>query len=118
MTYQRLRVLEQDGIHVVHFNERQLIDLLTIEGVGQEMYRLSSDPQCMGLLVNFAGVEGLSTSMLGKLIMVNKRMMARGGKLVLCEIKPQLREVFTLASLDRILTIRDTETAALSVLES
>lgn len=114
--YQRISVIEKDDIQIVHFNENRLLDLLVIENVGQELYRLSSEANCAKLLLSFAEVESLSTSMLGKLIMLNKRMKAHGGKLVLCAIKPQIREVFAMTNLDRILDIRENEALGLATL--
>ncbi len=48
--------------------------------------------------------------MLGKLITLNSRMKAKGGQLKLCELRPEIMELFTLTNLTKIFDIRGDET--------
>jgi anti-anti-sigma regulatory factor len=51
--------------------------------------------------------------MLGKLLMVKRRMESKGGKLKLCNLDPEVLEAFRSTNLDHILDIRDSELDAL-----
>ena len=59
----------------------------------------------VGLLLNFGNVEYMSSAALGKLITLNKKVQAAGGKLILCNIDPQIREVFEITKLDKLFVI-------------
>ena len=65
------------------------------------------------LLLNFNNVEYLSSAALGKLITLNKKLQAAGGRLILCNIDPQIYEVFEITKLDRFFNIQKEEQAAL-----
>ena len=58
-------------------------------------------------------MEYLSSAALAKLITLNKKLQAAGGKLILCNIDPQIREVFEITRLNKLFTIHDEEQAAL-----
>lgn len=77
------------------------------------MYDLAAQEDCANLLLNFSGVGFLSSSVLGKLITLNKRMKAKGGQLKLCEMKPEIYELFTLTNLTKIFDIRTDETGGM-----
>ena len=48
-----------------------------------------------------------------KLLMLGKEMESKGGKLILCEIGPEIQEVFATTKLNRIFDIRESEADAL-----
>jgi anti-anti-sigma regulatory factor len=51
--------------------------------------------------------------MLGKLLMLRKLMAAKGGRMILCEIAPDIERVFVDTKLTQIFEIMDTEAEAL-----
>jgi anti-sigma B factor antagonist len=65
------------------------------------------------LLLNFANVEYLSSAALGKLMTLNKKVKAAGGELRLANIKPEIKEVFSITKLDKMLKIFNSEQDAL-----
>ena len=65
------------------------------------------------LLLNFGNVEYLSSAALGKLITLNKKLQAVGGRLILCNIDPQIYEVFEITKLDKFFNIQKEEQTAL-----
>ena len=111
--FRHIEVRRNGAVHVVHFREHKILNDMVIEKVGEEMFSVAADEECKNLLLNFSNVGFLSSSVLGKLITLNKRMKAKDGKLKFCELKPEIRELFTLTSLDRIFDIKDDETGGL-----
>ena len=111
--YRHLGVWRQGDVVVVRFGEHRILDERAIDILGDELYAVAEQEGCRNLLLNFSSVDRLSTVMLGKLLMVNKKMEAKGGKLRLCAIGPEIREVFNTTKLDRILDIRENEAEAL-----
>lgn len=93
-------------------NDKLVGDLIT--EAAEELYWVAAQADCLKLLIKLSGIPRLSTEMFGKLIVVNKRMEQKGGRLKICEACPWVREVFAITKLDQILDIRDTEDEALA----
>lgn len=64
------------------------------------------------VVVNLKEADYISSSGLRILLEVAKNMQAKDGKLVLCEVQPQVRQIIRLAGFDKILTILPTEADA------
>lgn len=69
------------------------------------------------VVLDFKAVEYLSSAALGKLVSLEKKMNLAKGKLVLCNIRKDIYEVFKLLQLGKVLTIcSDLDEAAWEVL--
>ena len=111
--YHHLGVWKHGDSTVVRFGDHRILDELTVKKIIDEIFGVATAVKCHHLIVNFSGVNGLSTLMLGKLLMLRKIMAAKGGKLVLCEIAPDIECVFVETKLTQILEITETESDAL-----
>lgn len=100
-------------VTVASFRDQKILDDLVIQQLGEELYRVAESEDCDSLLLNFSGVAFLSSSALGKLITLNKRVKAGGGQLRLCEMHPKILELFTLTGLDKLFDIKLDEIAGL-----
>ena len=98
---------------VVSFLDKNIHDFLAITEWGDELMAVVGRPDCSKLVLNLSGVKFLSGGALAKLLSVNRILVAKGGLLRLCELFPDVREVFRITKLDLILGIRDTEAEAL-----
>ena len=78
-----------------------------------DLFRLVDELGRRKILLNFGNVEFLSSAALGKLITMNRKVQAVRGKLVLCNISREIREVFEITKLDKLFTILPDEQAAL-----
>jgi anti-anti-sigma factor len=103
------RVGEQGDVIVVRLGEDSVCDDLAVNGIIDRLYRVAERADCRRLVVNFAGVTRISSVMLGKLLVLRKKMEAEQRKLTLCQVEPQVQEVFAKTRLDQILDIRDSE---------
>ena len=112
--YHYLEISRRDETVVVRFRDSKLIDELAIVKVGKELFALAAEPDGRHLLLNFAGVDYLSSSFLSKLLSLRRRMEKKQGKLKLCEICPEVRDVFAITKMDTILDIVETEEKALA----
>ena len=93
----------------VRFTDRKLADLPSVDVVGQQLFTLVDDQRRRNLLLNFAAVEYLSSAALLKLMTLRKKLLAAGGKLVLCGVTPQIYEVFAVTKLDKLFLMRADE---------
>ncbi len=110
----RLEVNEVNDVTVVHFQERKIIEDIGIHELSQELYRLVDVENRKKLVLNFSSVQFLSSTALGTLIKLYKKLRTRGGSMVLCAIKPEILQVFEICNLDRIFTIKEDEADALA----
>ena len=95
MDYRHIEVSKQAGVYIVRFLDARILNDAVIERIGRELYDLAAREDCANLLLSFAGVDSLSSSVFGKVITLNKRMRVKGGVLKLCEMKPEILELFT-----------------------
>jgi len=112
--YRRLDVSEIGDVTVVRFRDPKIIEDLNIQELGNEMFRLVEEEGRRILLLNFSTVDFLSSAALGKLITLDKKVKAHGGKMMLSNIRPEIFEVFQITKLTRLFDIRDDEADALA----
>ena len=110
---QRITVEDVGDVAVVHFVDKKILDEQNIQMIGDDLFRLVDELGRRKILLNFGNVEFLSSAALGKLITMNRKVQAVRGKLVLCNIDPQIYEVFEITKLDRFFNIQKEEQAAL-----
>lgn len=112
--YRHIEVNEVGDVTVVRFRDRKLIEDIRIQELGQELFGLVDSENRDKLLLNFSQVEFLSSSALGKLITLDKKMKSNSGSMKLSNIRPEIFEVFNITKLDRLFDIRDDEADALA----
>ena len=109
----RIEVEEIDDVSVVEFVDKRILDEQNIQLIGDQLFELVDDLGKKKLLLNFANVEYLSSAALGKLMTLNKKVKQAGGELRLANIKSEIREVFSITKLDKMLKIFNSEQDAL-----
>ena len=110
--HRRLEVEDIGDVTVVNFIDEK-IEEQNIQAIGEELFHLVDELGRRNILLNLDNVEYLSSAALGKFITLNKKVQAAGGKLVLCNIDPQIREVFEITKLDKLFLICGDEQEAL-----
>jgi anti-sigma B factor antagonist len=111
--HERLDVSEVGDVTVVRFVDRRILDATSIEELGVELFALIEQENRKKLLLNFAGVEFLSSAALNKLIILEKKARRIAGKLKLSNLKPEIYEVFVITRLHQLFDIKDEEKEAL-----
>lgn len=110
----RIQVTEADGVQVIRFTDRQLFDERTVrEAADQVLGALPNDGSPIRLVLDFTDVNLVSSTLLSKLILLQRRVAGSGGKLRLCEMSPVIQQVFRTANLDRLFSIDRDQRAAL-----
>jgi anti-sigma B factor antagonist len=109
----RIQVSEEEGALVVSFRDRLLFDDRTVREVSEQLNAsLPNDGNPIKIVLDFTGVDLISSSLLGKLILLQRRVDGSGGKLRLCELSPTVQSVFKTSNLDRLFgLVRDRRAA-------
>jgi anti-sigma B factor antagonist len=110
---QRLEVEDIGDVTVVNFTDKKILDEQNIQLIGEQLFRLVDELGRRKLLLNFGNVEYLSSAALGKFITLNKKVNAAGGRLILCNIDPQIYEVFEITKLNKLFNIKKDEQSAM-----
>ena len=113
-TYRRITINEVDDISVVRFVDKKIVDSGSIEQLGEELNALVLVDKRAKILLNFDNVEFMSSAALNKLISLNNKVKAANGRLKLCSLRAEIKEVFTITKLDRVFDLRKTELDAIS----
>ena len=82
-----------DDIVVARCIVPRLSDEQNIEALGQELLLLVGKYECRRLILNLADVEYMTSSMIGKLIRVHRQLHRDGGKLVLSDLHPTVKDI-------------------------
>ena len=111
---QRLEIQEIGDVTVLRFRDPRITHPLEIEELGRQLYRVLEVKHCAKLVIDFSPVEFLSSATIGKLISLNHKVKVCKSALRLCNLRPQIRDVFHLCNLDRVFDIREDQAAALA----
>jgi anti-sigma B factor antagonist len=101
-------------VGMVQFLDKKLMDLQLVQELSDELFALVEKEQRKNLLLNFANVEFLVSAVLNKLILLDKKVKTTGGKLLLCNVRPEIFDIFAVTRLTQIFQIKRTEQEALA----
>jgi len=107
-----IRISTEPECTRVEFTEKHVIDEVVIRQIGNELTKLVDSSPRPRLVVSFTGVEHLSSAALGTLLTVMNRVRAKDGQLRLCDIAPQILQIFEITKLNKVLRIEKDLAAA------
>jgi len=100
-------------VFVVEFTDAQILDENKISQINDELIAALDKCPSDKLLLNFKNVKFMSSSVLGRLVHLSKKCKAEKIQLKLCNISPDIMEVFRITRLNKIFTICDSEADAI-----
>lgn len=109
----RIDIEETNGVTVAKFTDKKILDEGNIQLIGNQLFGLVDDDRRQKIVLDFSNVEYLSSAALGKLITMDKKVKAIGGKLRFCSIRSDILEVFKITRLDKLFTIKENQEKAL-----
>jgi anti-anti-sigma regulatory factor len=115
--YEHLLEVEQVGeATIVRFKRRTILESAAIEAIGEHLLNLSGEEGRRIFLLNFRGVESLTSGMLGKFVALQRALDAVGGRLAFCCVDPFLMEIFKIVQVPQFVPIHSDEPQALQAL--
>jgi anti-sigma B factor antagonist len=101
----RLKVRDEGGVRVIRFEDRALTDEAVVRGVGDQLAAALPRTGPPAVILDFSGVQSISSMMIGKLIALQRRVDNQHGQMRLCELSDPVRNVFRTANLDRLFAL-------------
>ena len=113
-----LKSREEDGVLIVNFTDAKILDEARIQQIGAElMEMIAAASQNKKMLLNFQGVQFMSSAMIGKLVLLNKKAKTSEIDLKFSTISPNVLEVFKITRLNKVFKIYPDEEKALKAFE-
>lgn len=94
-----------DGVTVVSFKDRRLLDAAAIEVVAQQLYSLVDDHGCQKVVLDFSVLEYMSSAAIGKLVNFHKKLLSVQGALRMCNLKPEMEKIIKVLGLRKMFQI-------------
>lgn len=113
----RLKVGADQGVTVVELTDKKILDEVNISQIGEQLASLVAQADHPKILLDFTNVQYMSSSALGMLITLHKRVREKGGQLRLCNIQSAIYEVFVITRLSEIFQICPSRAEALTSLQ-
>jgi anti-sigma B factor antagonist len=110
---QYLTLQRQGDVLVVRLGQQPKLDPATVEKIGRELRDVADRVDFRNLLLNFTDLMVLSGSLLENVLAVKRKIESKGGKLKLCQISPEIRELLIETRLGNAFDIWDNERDAL-----
>ncbi len=90
------------------------LDRLSVLSIKTQLRVLVTKKKKNKFIINFNKIDHINSTIIGALVGIQHLVRERGGDLVLCDVKPNIRRTFDLIGASKILNIHDTEEEALS----
>ena len=113
-----LTVRAEGDVSIVGFTVSNLTDDENIELLGRELFTLVDQTGCRKLVLDMGGVRYLTSSVLGKLITLHRRVHRVDGRLIICNIGEGLKEIMSTSRLDQYFNMADDVAAARAMMSS
>ena len=101
----KLEVEESADAVIVRFLDKKILNDPAMEILGGRLYAIADKLRTRTLILDFANVQYLQSSVLGVMVTLNRKALAGGGKLLFRNIDPEVRRVLAMTRLDQLFTV-------------
>lgn len=109
----RLKVTQSNGVAMVEFIDRKILDEICIAEIEEELFRLVESQAGVKLLLCFKNVGHFTSAALSMLLKLKKKVDENRGALKLSDISPQIYDVFKITQLNKKFDIYGTAVEAM-----
>ncbi len=113
-----LNVTEHGDSAVVQFGVSHINDEENIEDLGHELFLLPDQFGFQKIVLNMTGVEYITSSVVGKMITLHRKLHRNRGKMVISNLTPGVHDVLDASRLLSYFTHCETEDQAMAILRT
>ena len=100
-------VVQGEKVAVVTLLESRILDETNVNEIGAQLLDLVKKQYMIKMVLDLGEVKYLSSAVLRQFIALYKAIKAEKGDLKLCHVRPEIREVFKITQLDKMIEIHD-----------
>jgi anti-anti-sigma factor len=104
---------QKNDVLIAQFTAQKILDDILIAEIGRELLELADQAEGK-MLLDFQGVAFMSSSMIGRIVLLNKKCKASKTEIKMCNIAPSIMGVFEITRLDKIFKIYESLDDALN----
>lgn len=101
------------NIVLLKIDKDRLLEANVINAVSEAVNKQIDMHPKISLVIDMSAVSNMSSAMIGKFVAMHKQVKADKGRMALCDLKPQIFELFKMTRLHKVFDIRDTSEDAL-----
>jgi anti-anti-sigma factor len=113
-----VEISSEGDVAIVSFTSNCISDVEEITGASATIGQYVQVHPPREIVFDFSGVKFFSSQVLGLLLEARGYVKARGGKVAICALDPQLHRVFRITNLDKIFAFYPDCPAALAAVTS
>jgi anti-sigma B factor antagonist len=113
----RISVQYLKNVTIVSFTDEKILEEQDIRELSKSIMSVVSEADGIKLILDFSSVQFLSSTVLGLLIRLSKKVYEGDGQLVLCSINPKILQVFKITRLDKVFNIYPDQDSAFASLD-
>ena len=115
----RISVEYCENATIITLTDEKILEEKDIRALQESIMSVIEQVERINLILDFRNVQFLSSTALGLLIKISKRVYEHDGQLRLCNIRPKIHEIFKITRLTKVFDIyRDLESATESLSKS
>lgn len=107
-----LIITSEDGRTIVRFADCTSLNEFTSDRIGQLLVDLGNSKSDQHVVLEMSTIQYLTSTVLGHLLVLHKRLATGGGRLTLENCLPAVRDVLRVTLLDQVLDVRPVDQAA------
>jgi anti-sigma B factor antagonist len=111
--YRHVDVAQVGDVNVVRLLDREIRGEAASNDLESEFSGLVAPDGGGNVLLDFSGVEFVTSSAIVQLIMLKNALVNAGGRLILCSLRPVVYDAFSMMKLDTLFQIEDDQPTAL-----
>jgi anti-sigma B factor antagonist len=111
-----LEIESVGAVTVVKLRDRRILSEAAVQALGRQLRRLGERSGHRNFVLNFGNVERLSSAVLGQVVTMDRAVRQAGGRMALCEVRPDLYQALQLLGLSGYLHCYSNEEEALESL--
>jgi anti-anti-sigma factor len=113
LPFRWVAVKEVGGTTVVRFTHRGALVGDAVELVAEQLCWLVDEGDRQHLVLDLGDVQTLASAMIGRFVLLQKKLLAAGSRLKVCQVNPELGEVLKLVGFDQLVGVYGDEKEAL-----
>ncbi|MHC4878446.1 MAG: STAS domain-containing protein [Planctomycetota bacterium] len=112
--YAHFDVHWKDSTMVLHVKDVRLLDSISVDEFATALTAIDDEHHPERLVIDLADVSFIASSVLGILTRHHQKMIGQGRILRLCSLTPQVKEVFEITQLSKLIPLHDSVGSAVS----